>query len=366
MIKEKNLPINVLITSPSTNAKFNIGGISSVTKLLIENNSRVNYRHFVRGKKDSEKRGPLWLFRQPVVLIKYFAALLKSKNTRVVHINMPLEKNAIVRDSFLVMLSSLFRKKVVVHFHGGNYSLKENIPPLLEFLVKTTVQLAGKVITLGEKERDYFIDKFKINPGNIVCIPNSVNIPGNISGKNGSRTIKILYMGRIDKNKGLEEMISAMELLKYDMDIEFIIAGNGPDKEYFLEECEKRIPGKFKYLGVISGSLKENILQSSHIFLLLSYYEGLPYALLEGMANKMVPIVTNVGSVPEIVDDGKNGFLVPVNNFNIVVQRIIELKTNSPLMEEMSLNAYNTARSKYSMSEYIDRINSIYLNMLSA
>lgn len=365
-MNNKKNPMKVLITSPSTNAKLNIGGISSVTKLLIENNSSVKYNHFVRGKRDSDKRGALWLLRQPVVLLKYLSALVRSGNTRVVHINMPLEKNAIVRDSFLVILSSLFRKKVVVHFHGGNYSLKDNIPPVLEFLVKTTVSLAGKVITLGEKERHYFINKFRLNPGNVVCIPNSVNIPANISEKYADRTIKILYMGRIDKNKGLDEMISTLELLKYDMDIEFIIAGNGPDKEYFLEECEKRIPGKYTYLGVISGKLKEDILQSSHIFLLLSYYEGLPYALLEGMANKMVPIVSNVGSIPEIIEDGVNGFMVPVHNFNTVTERIIELKTNPLFMKEMALKAYNTARSKYSMGEYIEKINSIYSKMLSA
>jgi glycosyltransferase involved in cell wall biosynthesis len=366
MIHNKKNMINVLITSPSTNARLNIGGISSVTRLLIENNPFVRYRHFVRGKKDSEKRGIIWLLRQPLVLAGYVLTLIKSRNLKIVHINMPLEKNAIIRDSALVMLSFIMRKKIIVHFHGGNFILKNKIPFFLEVMVNAALAVADRIITLGETEKDYFKNKFGVDPSKILCLPNSVSVPAALPQKPDTKKIRILYMGRIDRNKGLDEMISVFEMLKYDMDIELIIAGSGPDQEYFLNECENRIPGKYKFLGVISGQLKDEILQTSHIFLLLSYYEGLPYALLEAMANRLVPIVTGVGSIPEIITDRENGFLVPVHDFELVYHNILEMKANRSLMDDISKNAYNTALNKYSMEEYINKINSLYSNVASA
>ena len=93
----------ILITSPSFNVDENIGGISSFTKLLIENNHSIEYVLFVRGKKDFERRGFIWLIRQPFVLLNFIKILINEKSIKIVHINMPLDSIGVVRDSSLVV-----------------------------------------------------------------------------------------------------------------------------------------------------------------------------------------------------------------------------------------------------------------------
>lgn len=355
---------HVLITSPSINVEQNIGGISNNTKLLIENNQQVEYIHFVRGKKDFKKRSFSWLMRQPVFLYRFVYTLVINKRLKIVHINMPMSRLSIIRDTLLILISSCLSKKVITHFRGGEYTQNENIPLLLKWLMSLSLLLSDRIITLGTKEKMFFIDYYKIKFNKIVSIPNAVRIPNPPPVKPQSTKIIILFLGRIDKNKGLKEIVDTLNILKESIDFKFYIAGDGADKKDFLKECKSRIPDKYEYLGVLSGKEKELVLAKSHIFLLPSYFEGLPCSLLEAMAYKLVPIVTPVGSIPEIVENNKNGFLVPVNNHQAIYRCIIELYKNLDLMQELSNNAYNTIKSQYSLDEYILKINSIYSDLL--
>jgi glycosyltransferase involved in cell wall biosynthesis len=167
----------------------------------------------------------------------------------------------------------------------------------------------------------------------------------------------------LERIKGLKEIILALKLLKNEHDFNLIIAGEGPDKYSFIQECKSQIPGKFEYVGVVYGREKQMVFERSHIFLMPSYYEGLPYSLLEAMAYKLVPIVTPVGSVPELVEDGKNGFVVQVNDYLSLYKRTAELIDNPDMMKRMCSNAFNIIRSKYSLSNHIQEINKIYFEL---
>jgi glycosyltransferase involved in cell wall biosynthesis len=272
---------------------------------------------------------------------------------------MPLESIGIVRDSLLVVIAACFRKKVILHFHGGNYNINKKIPFFLKIFLKVSILLSQKIITQGKKEQEFFIEHFNMDPGNIIFIPNSVKIPTSSLFKSKSLP-RILYLGRIDKNKGLKEITLALEQLKNKIDFQFIIAGDGPDKDDFISDCQRRIPDNYHYMGIISGKKKEMVLDETNIFLMPSYYEGLPYSLLEAMAYKLVPIVTPVGSIPEIVEDNKNGFLVPVYNYEAIMNSIIELDENPKKFEELSQKAYETIKSDYSLSSYLNKVNAVY------
>jgi glycosyltransferase involved in cell wall biosynthesis len=359
---KNNCAAKILITSPSFNVNENIGGISNFTKLLIENNHLIKYVLFVRGKKDFERRGFIWFIRQPFVLLNFITIIISKKGIKIAHINMPLESIGIVRDSLLIIIAACFRKKIILHFHGGNYNLNNKIPFFLNIFLKISIILAHKIITLGKKEQEFLIEHFNMDIGDIIFIPNSVKIPTSSLLKSKS-LLRILYLGRIDKNKGLKEITLALEQLKNKVKFQFIIAGDGPDKDDFIGDCKRRIPDNYHYMGIISGEKKEMVLDETNIFLMPSYYEGLPYALLEAMAYKLVPIVTPVGSIPEIVEDGKNGFLVPVYNYKAIINSIIELDANPKKFEEMSQNAYETIKSDYSLSSYLNKINAVYSNL---
>ena len=354
-------PIKILITSPSLDTSQNVGGISNLTKLLLENNSNISYKLFVAGKKDSDPRDIKWFFKQFSVLYSFYQEA--KKDIDVDHINIPFEKASIIRDSMFALVCRLVRKPYLIHIRGGVFMGNNQTPKFFQYLIKKTLKNADHIIVLGKKEQEFITSFYHIQTP-ITVLPNAVQVPAFMPKVlNEHETMNILFLGRIDKNKGLLEIVKALSALKTKMNFCLHIAGEGPDKAWFLEECEKNLDGKFHYHGVVAGEEKTALLAKSHIFVLPSYYEGLPNALLEAMAYGCVPVVTPVGSIPEVVND-MNGLIVSQHNPMEIESAILSLSQNSTLYKQYSEQAYSTIKERYALSTYIQKLNQIYEDII--
>ena len=125
----------------------------------------------------------------------------------------------------------------------------------------------------------------------------------------------------------------------------------------------KHLGKSFIYLGVQNHNQKKEIFTKSHVFILPSFFEGLPNALLESMSYGVVPIVTSVGSIGEVVENYKNGIIVPKYNHKKISDHIINLFDNNKLFNSLSLNAYETIKNNFSLSSYIIN-NNIYYSVI--
>ncbi|MDC0271296.1 glycosyltransferase family 4 protein [Akkermansiaceae bacterium] len=96
------------------------------------------------------------------------------------------------------------------------------------------------------------------------------------------------------------------------------------------------------------------------LFLLPSYYEGLPNALLEAMTHGFVPVVTPVGLILNIIIDKINGLLVKANDSMSLAHAINRLKPDLGKAKELGNQARLTVKNKYSLEEYLKSINAIY------
>lgn len=350
------------MTTPSTDIKENVSGISNLTRLWVENNSEVTYLIFKVGKKDDERKSFLWLVGQVNVIISFFKEAM-PKNINIMHINMPLGWRSTIRDSFFSFICYLIRKKYIVHIHGGRFSNNKNTPWIYRILISLSLKKSTAIIVLGEKEKEFIAYYYKILNDKITVLPNCVKINSDIVEKNHGMTINLLYMGRLDREKGLKEIILA--LLELPVSYRLHIAGEGSDKDWFLDECRLKLDGNYIYHGVVFGELKYKLLSDCDVFLLPSYFEGLPTALLEAMSYGMVSVVTPVGSIPEVITDKENGLFVPVGKY-IELKNTIELIYNDKnLFSQLSKNAYSTIEKKYSHIEYIKKLNHTYMTVMN-
>lgn len=351
---------SVLITSPSLNTLDNISGIAKLTSLLIHHNAEVDYCHFRTGKKDSESRNALWLCKQFLLPFNFGLYLIKNMHIRICHFNVPQEDYAIIREGVLAIIAKLMGKKIIVHLHGGNY----NKSVIEKFLVKKifyiALSLSSKIICLSESEKAYIVQHYDIEFLKIVALPNAVKVGNDILKKNYNGALKILFLGRIEKDKGLNEIISVLKNLNNRIDYQFLLCGAGSYENFVKVELNRAIPDKFVNCGSVSGDNKNNILRSAHIFLLPSYYEGLPYALLEAMAYGVAPICTPVGSVQSVIRDKENGFLVPMYGTDEIQEIIINLNGDRKKLEAISETGYQDIKKNYSLSNYILSLNEIY------
>jgi len=357
---------SIVITSPSIDISKNVNGISNLTQLLLEKNKDVNYLHFIVGKNNSQRRNIRWLFNQFTLIFNFYKKLLADKKIQITHINIPLSELSIFINFLLVIIAKIAGKKIIVHFRGGRLSLNRDINFIQKFTIGKSIQLADKVIVLGSKERNYISEFYKItNKEKIAILPNSVDIPKSIHeskllSSKEDKQFKIIFIGRIDKNKGLEELILALEAIKSKINFHFYLAGTGPDEESFVSKCISTLGDKFSFLGVLNSIDKVPFYENADIFILPSYFEGLPNALLEAMAYGVVPIATPVGSIPEVVENNKNGFIIPINNYQEISKRIILLYHDRILLKQLGEASHQTIFESYSIDNYIVKLNKVY------
>jgi glycosyltransferase involved in cell wall biosynthesis len=357
MIKKK-----ILITSPSLDTNKNVSGISTLTNLLVKKNSDVNYYHFKVGREDNQKRNLVWIFYQFRLIISFIYKLIKIKFD-LIHINMPLSELAIIINFILIIISKILFRNVIVHLRGGKLSLNENINLLQFYIIYFSLKFSNKVIVLGLKEKKYISKKFSINTKKIHVLPNAVEVP-KFKKRTNFSDIKIIFLGRIDQNKGIDYIFTALNELKSKVPFKFYMAGTGPYQKICVPKFSKHLGKRFNFLGIQNHDEKKDIFSKSHIFILPSYFEGLPNALLEAMAFGLVPLVTSVGSIGEVVEDKKNGIIVPKFNHKEISENIINLFRNNNFYNNLSLSAFKTIKKRFSLSSYIVKLNKIYCGVI--
>ena len=290
-----------------------------------------------------------------------FCLVLSRNNIDWIHFNIGFEPFSLLRDFPLFLIAKMFRKKILLHVHGGRYVLAKPKAFLLKILIHIFFKYSNSILALSNKEKTALVENYNLCNNSVTVLSNGISISSlvELSEKSFVSKLSILYLGRIDANKGLKEILAALEILVAEnLDFEFCVCGTGPQKDSFLVECRRILGDKLKYKGIVFGNLKQQVLKDSHLFLLPSYFEGLPISLLETMANYVVPIVTPVGSMPDVVKSGKNGFLV--NSVDDIVNVIFEMSKNRDRLVQIADNAAQYVRENYSMDEYVNRINKLY------
>ncbi len=158
----------------------------------------------------------------------------------------------------------------------------------------------------------------------------------------------IIYTGRITPKKGIVELIQAIETLVVlypEISIRLIMAG---ETEKNVQHMLKR---KFiSYVGVLNQKELLDYLNLSDIFILPSYSEGTPNSLLEAMAVGLPVIATDVGGIPAVIENNKNGLLIKPMSESQIVEAIKKLIFDSTLRLALSESAKFTIQQSYNSS----------------
>lgn len=176
---------------------------------------------------------------------------------------------------------------------------------------------------------------------------------------------KIIFgtVGRLQPVKNQRILIEALEILNRKFEkIRLMIVGDGP----LLKELELLAI----FLGVrdkvcMTGSRNDvsSILSSMDIFVLPSLAEGAPISLIEAMSAKKPVIASAVGGIVDVINDGVNGFVIPVGDVDALVNRIEFLVKEGGKAAEIAENGYRTICNNYSMERMYSSYQDIYENI---
>jgi glycosyltransferase involved in cell wall biosynthesis len=351
----------IIITGPSLDLDKNIGGISSVVSFIIRNNKNYYYYHFELGKHDNEKRASLYLLRLMKAWLRWFIMMISSKGI-IVHFNISLEKLPLLRDSPLIFWARLLKRKMVIHLHGGAYLHQEIIPRWARRNIIRILRGKEPKIVLSTIEQEKVIKRYKAE--NVIVLPNSLDIKDArmfVRDFFKNEILKILFIGRIVKNKGIDYIYEALQELRDDgIQFEFIMAGEGIDRKEYISIFTELLESSFRYEGVVSGDKKDCLLKECDVYLLPSFYEGLPVSMLECMAYAMVPVVTGVGSISYVVKNRINGIIIQKKSSYGIVNAIKELSFDKEIRKKMGLNAQLYVLKNFDPRDYIRELNRVY------
>jgi glycosyltransferase involved in cell wall biosynthesis len=263
----------------------------------------------------------------------------------------------------------LLGKKVVLS-EANNlilYMAYNNNGRISSFLKNIACRLADKIVAVSQGVADCLEQLFNIN-SNIMVIHNGFDLEM-IEEKSREETSHpwfkeeepiVVAVGRLVNQKGFSFLLEAIELANRKTPVRLIIIGDGELKAKLEKQAEEiAIKGKVDFIGVKKNPFA--YMARCDLFVLSSVFEGFPNVLVESMALGLPVIATNCLYGPgEIIEDGKNGILVPVKDSRAISEAILRVLEDGELREKLRVAAKRRA-NVFSLGDMISRHADLFL-----
>lgn len=285
-------------------------------------------------------------------------AILRNGAT-IVHVNTSLNARAFWRDIALVLAAKVCGARIVYQVHGGALpQLFAARSRLLTNLLRWTLRVPDVIVVLASVERDAYREflpgrQIVLLPNGIDCSPYSKLTRG---GHDAAAPLRLVYLGRLVREKGLYEVLEGLRLARLEgTRARLLVAGSGSEERGLKQAVQDLgLSETVSFVGPVSGDSKMRLLSNADVFVLASYEEGLPYALLESMAAGVPVLATRVGAIPDVVAEGVHGLLVNCCDPVSIAHALVKLASDRALLGRMSVACRRQIATGYSL----DRIGS--------
>lgn len=242
------------------------------------------------------------------------------------------------------------------------------IRTIITLLYQLVFRLADRVIFQNNDDLEVFVKNKIVSREKTVLIKGS-GIDTTLWQKNDTKKTgkSVIFIGRLLIHKGVGEFIAAArEVKRHHKEVRFIIAGD------FYEGNPYNIKKEQLTLAINEGVIEfvgwrqeiRPLLEEASIFVLPSYREGMPRTAIEAASMSLPIITTEAVGCKEVVEEGVNGFLVPVGESRLIVQRINELLEDQHLYEKMAANSRKKAVAEFDVSVIVDQHLALYSTLL--
>lgn len=172
-----------------------------------------------------------------------------------------------------------------------------------------------------------------------------------------NKFLNIVFVGWIEKEKGVFEMLEACRLLAQNHQFVLTIAGRGSAEQAARDFVKQHsLSACIRFAGWVQDETKQDLLRNSDILLLPSWIEGFPNAVIEAMAAKLAVIVTTVGIVPDLLNDRQQALLIPSKNIEAIVTALEELLIDEAFRISLADRGYHYAKETFSTDAGVSRL----------
>jgi glycosyltransferase involved in cell wall biosynthesis len=335
--------------------------------------------------------------KAPVVKSFLFAASASKKLSRlrgtfpvdVTHVNLPLVPSFAVPPNFGKTLVSTVHstwKGEAEAIKGEPYSrLNSNEKFMvsfnwfLRFFEEKMLERSDRLIAVSDFTRRELKQYYRVNQAKIRVIHNGVDVdkfkPASIKRKIKEELglnpddLAILSVGRLYARKGLFTLIESMPAVVHSFPrAKFIISGKGQSNEMrkLVDHATRLgVNDNIVFTGYFPDSKLPKLYQAADVFAFSTFYENLPFAVLEALSSGLPVVTTNVGGIPEMIESGKNGFLVPPFNARELSDKILYLLEHPKAASEMAFQARKTILERFDWRLIVHKVLKLYDEALS-
>ena len=273
------------------------------------------------------------------------------------------------------LASIIYNKPIIFQAHGSmmfksNSKIKRILRHIFDISIgKKILKRSKYIIALNEQEKKQY-DQYSINKKKIIILPNSISVKSEnvIINKNRSR-FKIVFIGRLHKDKGLDALLQAAQYLSqssYKNKIMFYIVG--PDDGCLNSIKNNIYKHKMKdfviLLGPQYGRKKEIILKNADIITIPSINETFPMILLESLERSKPIIASNIPSIKSIITNNQEGLLFDKGDGIDMAHKIIHMVNNYEEAILLGKKGRIKLINKWSSSYVITKLEKIYINSI--
>ncbi len=358
---------SVLVLGPSREA---ISGVATHVNSLLDSSliSRFRLEHFQVG---SEGRNEAPAARAVRLLLSPFtlAAAILRADAGIVHLNTSLNARAWWRDLAYLLVAKLCGARVVMQVHGGALGRFSASNRALGTFLRLALHGPDAVAVLSSIEREAWQ---RLAPGqNVVVLPNGIDCAPYLHHERiaaPDATLRLAYIGRLVGAKGIEETIEGLGMARArGVAARLAIAGAGPDEARLRSLVHAAgVEDAVEFVGPKYGVEKVKLLARTDVLCLPSHSEGLPYALLEAMAAGVVPIVTRVGAIPDVVKEAVHGHFVPVRDAGAVADALGKLAGDRGALSRMGAACRKRVAGAYSLERAVAGLTMLYGSLFAS
>lgn len=291
----------------------------------------------------------------------HVAARLATLDSPLVHIHLS-SRASFWRKSVVCMLARLARRPYLLHVHGSEFAqFYEECSPRARRIVRAVLARADLVLALSEAWR---VTLREISPrARLEVLMNAVPLPPRDEArrpKGGQPTL--LFLGEVARHKGVLELAHAFAgLTQRFPDLKLVYGGTGSAAEELRRlTVELQLGDRVEFTGWLEAERKRAAFAAATIFVLPSYVEGVPMALLEAMSWALPTIATAVGGVPEVITHEVNGLLIAPGDIGALAAAIARLMSEPPLRQKLGEAARESVAARFSIDTAVAKLLDIY------
>jgi glycosyltransferase involved in cell wall biosynthesis len=277
---------------------------------------------------------------------------------RIVHVH-SASRWSFARKSLVLWIARAMGAETVFHLHGGEFQrfVSEESGPLKRWWIVRTLERSSLVICLSPSWASYLSS---IAPAaRIAVVPNGVPIPSlpPLRQEQG----RVLFIGRVEAKKGVYVLVDAVaHLRRQGVDVTLAVAGHGELDALRAAALAAGVADRLEILGWLDPAQRLEQLARAAVFVLPSFGEGLPMALLEAMAVGRAVVATPVGGIPDIAVDGRNALLVEPGNAPALAAALRRLIEDEGLRDSLGRAASRWVAASHDASAVVVRLRELY------